>query len=103
MLLETPVARRTTPGEAAQLARELYGVNASVQALPGEYDENFQLADVDGSQFVLKVMHPARDASFIDLQCRALQHLLAKSPQLGLPRVVPSPTGELFTQTMVPD
>src|SRR5215470_17576221 len=103
MLLETPVARRTTPGEAAQLVRELYGLNASAQLLPGEYDENFQLAAVDGSQFVLKLMHPARDSSFVDLQCQALQHLSAKSPQLGFPRVVPSRNGELFTQATLPD
>ncbi len=32
-----------------------------------------------GSAFVLKVMHPAREESLIDLQCRALQHLAQRA------------------------
>ena len=48
---------------------------AIAKSLPGEYDDNFHLRDAGGREFVLKVMHPARERSFIDLQCRALQHL----------------------------
>ena len=103
MLLETPVARRTTEGEAAQLARELYAIEAAAKALPGEYDENFHLTERDGRAFVLKVMHPAREPGFVDLQCRALQHLAERAPQLGLPRVIPSCTGDAFSNVATPD
>jgi 4-aminobutyrate aminotransferase-like enzyme/Ser/Thr protein kinase RdoA (MazF antagonist) len=103
MLLETPVARRTAEAEAAQLARELYAIDATAKSLPGEYDENFHLTACDEHEFVLKVMHPARQRSFIDLQCRALQHLAERAPHLGLPRVLPSRNGELFTEIAVPD
>src|SRR5260370_26984402 len=41
-------------------------------------------------------MHPAREHSFIDLQCRALTHLTQRAPQLRLPRVTPNRNGELF-------
>jgi len=97
MLLETPVSRRTSEEEAAHLARELYGIEATAKALPGEYDDNFHLIARDGAEFVLKVMHPAREASFIDLQCRALQHLAERAPELPLPRVIPSGGGKLFS------
>src|SRR6267154_992499 len=117
MLLEERVARSTTEAEAVELARELYGLSVSAKALPGEYDDNFHLTPRDGAgaqprlaaplsnrlhtknepageEFVLKVMHPAREGSFIDMQCRALQHLAERAPQLTLPRVILNRRGE---------
>ena len=103
MLLEARVAQPVTETEAVRLARELYGIEASARALPGEYDDNFHLTSADGHAFVLKVMHPARERSFIDLQCRALTHLAQRAPQLPLPRVTPHRSGELFTSIAAAD
>ncbi len=97
MLLEARVAQPVTEAEAVRLARELYGLEGSARALHGEYDDNFHLIADDGRTFVLKVMHPARDHSFIDLQCKALLHLAERAPQLPLPRVMPNRNGESFT------
>src|SRR5882762_2688934 len=117
MLLEERVARATTEAEAVELARELYGLAVTAKALPGEYDDNFRLTPRDlagvqprlavplsnpldtrneaaGAEFVLKVMHPARERAFIDMQCRALQHLAERAPQLTLPRVILNRRGE---------
>src|SRR6266480_637974 len=103
MLLEARVAQPVTETEAVRLARELYGIEASARALPGEYDDNFHLTSADGHAFVLKVMHPARERSFIDLQCRALTHLAQCAPQLPLPRVTPNRSGEQFTSIAAAD
>src|SRR6202162_6143087 len=103
MLLEARVAQPVTEAEAVRLARELYGVECSARTLPGEYDDNFHLTSADGHAFVLKVMHPAREHSFIDLQCRALTHLAQRAPQLPLPRVTPNRRGELFTSIAAAD
>jgi 4-aminobutyrate aminotransferase-like enzyme/Ser/Thr protein kinase RdoA (MazF antagonist) len=103
MLLEARVARAVTEAEAIRLARELYGFEAKARALPGEYDDNFHLTSADGQEFVLKVMHPARERSFIDLQCRALTHLAQRAPQLPLPRVTPNRSGELFASNEAAD
>src|SRR5229473_864513 len=103
MLLETGVAQPVTEAEAVRLARELYGLEATARALPGEYDDNFHLTRADGQAFVLKVMHPAREHSFIDLQCRALTHLAQRAPQLRLPRVTPNRSGELFASIAAAD
>src|SRR4029077_18669141 len=97
MLLEARVNKPTTEAEAIRLARELYGLEATARALPGEYDDNFQLTSADRREFVLKVMHPAREPSFVELQCRALTHLAQHAPQLPLPRVIANRSGELFT------
>jgi 4-aminobutyrate aminotransferase-like enzyme/Ser/Thr protein kinase RdoA (MazF antagonist) len=103
MLLESRVAQPVTEAEAVRLARELYGIEATARALPGEYDDNFHLNGADEHEFVLKVMHPARERSFIDLQCRALTHLAQRAPQLPLPRVTPNLRGELFTSIVAAD
>src|SRR5712691_162001 len=96
MLLEARVAQPVTEAEAVRVARELYGLEASAQALPGEYDDNFHLRTSDSRAYVLKVIHPAREQSFIDMQCRALVHLAERAPHLSLPRVVRNLKGELF-------
>jgi 4-aminobutyrate aminotransferase-like enzyme/Ser/Thr protein kinase RdoA (MazF antagonist) len=118
MQLEERVARTITEAEAAQLARELYGLAVTAKSLPGEYDDNFHLTRTDqllaaggipatvteppsalnASSFVLKVMHPARERALIDLQCRALQHLAERAPHIHLPRVCALRGGDLFTQ-----
>ncbi|HEX8837888.1 MAG TPA: aminotransferase class III-fold pyridoxal phosphate-dependent enzyme [Candidatus Acidoferrum sp.] len=98
MLLEARVAHHVTEAEAARLALEVYGLEAATRTLPGEYDDNFHLTAADGQAFVLKVMHPAREPSFMDLQGKALVHLAGRAPQLPLPRVLPNRSGELFSE-----
>src|SRR6266446_1608208 len=96
MLLEARVVQPATEAEAVRLARELYGLETSAQALPGEYDDNFHLRTSDSRAYVLKVMHPAREQSFLDMQCRALAHLAERAPHLSLPRAIRNLKGELF-------
>src|ERR1700730_10477004 len=126
MLLEERVARATTEAEAVELARELYGLAVAAKALPGEYDDNFHLTtlqDLNGAQprmaatrsnsidttddfaaeFVVKVMRPPRERAFIDMQCRGLQHLAERAPQLTLPRVRLNLKGEAFAALTAAD
>jgi Ser/Thr protein kinase RdoA (MazF antagonist) len=90
MLLESRVLPGTTESQAARLARELYDLDVTAKFLPGEYDDNFHLLTPDHRAFVLKVMHPAREKSFIDTQVQALQHLAEHLPNRHLPRVIPN-------------
>ena len=103
MSLEQRLAVPVTEIEAARIAREIYGIHASADVLPGEYDDNFRLHANDGRQFVLKVMHPARERSFVDMQCQALRHLAEAAPKLVLPRVCLSVKTEPFTRISLPD
>ena len=103
MLLESGVARPVSAEEAARLARDLYGLAVTAKSLPGEYDDNFYLVAADGAQFVLKIMHPARERAFIDLQCQAMQHLARHAQGLVLPRVVATQSGELQTEITAAD
>src|SRR5258707_9964241 len=103
MLLEARVTQPISEAEAVRWARELDGLETVARTLPSEYDDNFRLTSADGRAFVLKVMHPAREHSFIDLQCRALTHLAQRAPQLPLPRVMPNRGGDLFTSIAAAD
>ena len=115
MLLEERLAQATTEAGAIKLARALYSLEVTAKALPGEYDDNFHLISLRSvtaaqqgnaapapsspvqNEFVLKVMHPAREPAFIDMQCRALQHLANRAAHLTLPRVQLNRNGEAFT------
>jgi len=100
---EARVAPPVSIANASRIAHELYGMDATARALPGEYDDNFHLVVSDSREFVLKVMHPAREESFVDMQCCALTHLERRAAHLALPRVIPSLDGHLFSGVRLED
>ncbi len=103
MLPEGRAAHPLAETDAALLARRLYGLEAEVLSLPGEFDDNFRLAGPDGRLFVLKAMHPARERGLVELQCAALRHLEERAPHLPVPRVVPTRGGDTVTAAPGPD
>jgi Ser/Thr protein kinase RdoA (MazF antagonist) len=98
MIPEARSRQPVSPDEAVQLARALYGLEVGASSLPGEYDSNFHLITADGRAFVLKVMHSSRDRAFVDMQCEALTHLAHRVPELALPRVQLTGSGETFAK-----
>ncbi len=103
MLPEARVTQPVTKTEAEKIASEAYSLEASARPLPGEYDDNFHLTNSDGNEFVLKVMHAGREYAFIDMQCRALQHLATRAPHVAAPRVRPTRSGEPFQKVTLSD
>jgi len=103
VLPEGRAERPVSEGDATRLAASLYGLDAWARALPGEFDDNFRLTAADGSSFVLKAMHPARERGVVAMQCAALAHLEQRVPLLPLPRVVPTRTGAVVTEVPGPD
>jgi 4-aminobutyrate aminotransferase-like enzyme/Ser/Thr protein kinase RdoA (MazF antagonist) len=103
MIPEARVAQPATESEATRLAHEVFGLDAAARSLPGEYDDNFHLVATDGREFVLKAMHPAREQSFVEMQCQALQHLAQRAPQLQLPRVCTTRSGTSFSVSALAD
>jgi 4-aminobutyrate aminotransferase-like enzyme/Ser/Thr protein kinase RdoA (MazF antagonist) len=103
MIPEARSVKPLTETEAARLAAEIYGFQAWARALPGEYDDNFHLSSNEKQEFVLKIMHPARERSFLDLQCAALRHLAQRAPHLSLPRTRATRSGAAFVETRFGD
>src|SRR4051794_10683404 len=100
---EAPVASTITIHEAEKTAADLYGLEAEARRLPGEYDDNFHLRANSGQEYVLKIMHPARERELVDLQCRALEWLAKKGVAGRVPAVLANREGELFTLVRVGD
>src|SRR5262245_5863649 len=102
-MIGQPKTDALTEHEAIRLAWDLYGLCASAQALPGEYDDNFHLTSDSGDAFVLKVMHPQQQRMVLDLQCQTLRHLAERAPALALPRVYPTLAGEIIATVTAAD
>jgi 4-aminobutyrate aminotransferase-like enzyme/Ser/Thr protein kinase RdoA (MazF antagonist) len=80
--------------QAAQIARELYGLEATAVSLPSDRDQNFRLTAAD-TQFVLKIAGLAEERDVLDLQNQALAHLRRREELAPLlPDVLPTLTGE---------
>jgi 4-aminobutyrate aminotransferase-like enzyme/Ser/Thr protein kinase RdoA (MazF antagonist) len=103
MIPEARVAQPVTEAEAVRVAREIFSLEVSAKSLPGEYDDNFHLMSADGREFVLKIMHPAREQSFVEMQCQALQDLAHRASHLALPRVCQAPGGQAFATASLSD
>jgi Ser/Thr protein kinase RdoA (MazF antagonist) len=78
---------------AISLVREYYGLDTHAVRLTGERDENFRVGTGDGSEYVLKLAHPAEDPAVSDLATAALLHLESHDPALPCPRVVRGRSG----------
>ncbi|HDT14350.1 MAG TPA: hypothetical protein ENO03_08355, partial [Candidatus Aminicenantes bacterium] len=92
---------RMTEADAVRLAREIYGLEVKAFPLPSEYDDNFRLEEEDGSIVVLKVMHPMREAGFIDMQCAALEAVAERDAGLPVPKVIPDESGRPWSTILI--
>jgi hydroxylysine kinase len=77
----------------AQTVLEHYGIEARIEPLPGERDDNFKVEPTSGPAFVLKVAAALESAANIDLPIAALLHLESVDPDLPCPRVCRSVSG----------
>jgi hydroxylysine kinase len=94
---EDVIARHPlSDADALRVATETYGLDAiSAERLETERDDSFAIETLD-ARFVLKVAHPADEATSIDFQTRALVFAGERDPELPLQGVVPSLDGRLM-------
>src|SRR5579859_6034581 len=83
-----------TQQDVLRFAREHYGIQANLRALPGEHDQNFSLQTSTGESFVLKIAHAGEALNVLDLQSKALEHLATHAPSLVVPLVQKTLHGE---------
>jgi Ser/Thr protein kinase RdoA (MazF antagonist) len=84
--------------ELVEFLRNQYGVSGEFEALEGERDQNFRVSCADGQRFVLKISGVDEDASVVDFQLRALEHVRSIDPQLPVPRHVAGLDGEFVSR-----
>ena len=84
-----------TRERAIAIMRERYGIDATVEPLTSERDQNFRVTDSGGEMFVLKIANACEEAEVTDLQIRALEHVAADSGTARIvPAIVPTLTGD---------
>ena len=76
--------------EARRLARELYGLDAALEPLPSERDQNYRITIDGGEQLVLKISGSAESAEHLDLQNQALDWVAEHDPELPVQRLRPT-------------
>lgn len=77
-----------------EILKDLWGITANLTQLDGEYDLNFA---AEGAQnYVLKVMRAGCEADFIDLQCKAFDHIHRKAPGVPVPAIIRATSGALY-------
>ena len=86
--------------EAARLARELYGLEVTVRALPSERDQNFVLISADKRQFVLKVANGLEERMMLEAQNAMMQHLARRGVTV-CPQVFATLQGKQIVETTI--
>jgi 4-aminobutyrate aminotransferase-like enzyme/Ser/Thr protein kinase RdoA (MazF antagonist) len=69
---------RFSPGAAAVIALDLFGIKGIATALPSERDQNFKFtAQADGRRYVLKIANVSERRAMLDAENAAMAHLAA--------------------------
>jgi Ser/Thr protein kinase RdoA (MazF antagonist) len=77
LLAHTP---RFSVETAATIAKQLYGIQATVSQLPSERDQNFLLTGESSEKFVLRIANGLEDPALLVAQNEVLQYLSARVP-----------------------
>jgi 4-aminobutyrate aminotransferase-like enzyme/Ser/Thr protein kinase RdoA (MazF antagonist) len=84
-----------------EVLKDRWGIDARLTPLHGEYDLNL-LAVGDGAH-ILKIMRAGCEPAFVDMQCRALEHIRTSASRLSgcelapVPSVIHTSSGDLYT------
>jgi Ser/Thr protein kinase RdoA (MazF antagonist) len=89
--------------EAAVILSRLYGLQGTLEELPGELDRNFLVTVAPERRFVLKIYGTAANAEVLDFQNAALAHIALHDAALPVPRVEKDRDGKVITQAQLAD
>lgn len=92
-----------SPAALETLAAERYGIKGAASALAGERDQNACIDTADGTRYVLKISNPSEQASMVDFQVAALDHIAQAAPDLPIPRVLRTLDGHDTDRVRLPD
>ena len=85
--------------EMQDLLDRHWGLAGTVTPLASERDQNARV-EASGERYVLKIVNPAEDREFVDLQNAVIAHL-AGVGMAGVPRLIPTRQGSAMAETLV--
>ncbi|MFZ1792672.1 MAG: aminotransferase class III-fold pyridoxal phosphate-dependent enzyme [Anaerolineae bacterium] len=78
-----------TTAFAQLIALELFGLNATATALPGEYDANYRLDAANGQRYLLRLSRVGEPREAVTFQNALLAHVASHAPDLAVQKVIP--------------
>ncbi len=90
--------KRLEEGEVIELLSREYGINASLQALPGYEEQNFRVTTSAGNTFLLKIADETASLTFLEAQIAILQHLAKSDLSEKFQHCIPNAGGNFITQ-----
>jgi len=88
---------RNLPDFSLEAARHLvaahYGIEGTYRPLVSERDLSWRIACADGRNVVVKISNASEPEGVVDMQVKALTHIVERDPTLPVPRVVPALAG----------
>jgi len=86
-------SRRIPLDTAAELAREIFGIDGEPEPLPGERSQNFLIRSPE-RELIIRVSGPEDDLEAVGLQIAALEHIAGQDSALPVPRIIRSRGGQ---------
>ena len=85
------IVETASPGfsekDVQKLAREFYGITGSVRQLESYLDQNFQLTDEKGKEFIFKIANLTEKREVLEAQNQAMEYVTKYSNSVQCPRV----------------
>ncbi len=99
MPLLHPARPGFSPAQARDIARTHYGLDATVEELSSERDQNFHIVDGVERQYVLKIASEHESVEILESQNAVMAHVAAADKPLACPRVCESVNGQRLVET----
>lgn len=100
MTNHSSLANRNPPqfelSQIKSLVQELYGLEGSFTALNSERDLAWLIRNDDGPQGVIKISNAQEPEGIVDLQIKAVDHILEQEPTLVVPPVITTRQGKAY-------
>ena len=80
----------------ADLVMELYGIEGEISSLVSYEDQNARIKTSNGS-YVLKIANKRLPIEALHMQTDAVEHVRKTMPELNVPQIIPTKSGELIT------
>jgi len=81
--------------DVIRMVREMFGLQIrSVKPLVGEFDQNFNLSDTSGKEYILKIAGSNEKRERLEAQNEVMKLILKNHTSLKCPAVIPTLTGE---------
>ncbi len=92
-----------TPEQAGALLKTHFGIEGALSALDSERDQNFKVAAASGETFILKIVNAAEPLAESDFQTALLAHTARTAPDLPVPHLLPTLSGDFLAETQGAD